>query len=629
MTTYNTMNPVPSADARDRFDNSQVFDEYVTGTDLQTPDRMGVMRKTLTGLENDFNNFLIQSGFEPVHLVYVDGSTLQIDRPTQLIDRAGSVYRVKMPASFPVELTGTWATDEGALVEVLNDQLRLDLANGTSFLVDADVVGTRLAPSSQDSTVDKILKRNIPRNVFDYMTEAEIADVLSLSPVLDHTVAIQNALNNNVVVELPPFTFRTTATLTMGKFGHTLICNSGNGSKAYGGGAVIKGQSSTTPIVTVTKPTTYFSGIIFWGLSSDTEKGEDVTQTGIRLVGDAQKDLDARIHNCGFIYLTSGVVANGTNVEVDSTIFSNCRYGFETSAAAGWENRGFTFAPTCRFHSIGKAGSASAGVKLWPTHNVRDVTIAGLVDDTTTAVNGIASGLTIELLVVRARGTGLVLDATGHGQPAQARVVSVRGYDYYATDATNTTMANAGITTTGLMRLTLSDITINGCGGHGIIQQVAGAILNNVHVSDAGQFANNTYDGVFLSGAGSFLSGVSTSQDAQGFAPTNKARFGINLQATCYVGSISPGLNTATAPLNTIPSVTVYGEIPNAVGPARTVSWGSAPPTSGTRAIGDVHWNTGGVVAGEAGSQYIISGWKCTAAGNPGTWVAMRTLTGT
>ena len=29
MTTYNTGNPLPSADAKDRYDNSQTFDELI------------------------------------------------------------------------------------------------------------------------------------------------------------------------------------------------------------------------------------------------------------------------------------------------------------------------------------------------------------------------------------------------------------------------------------------------------------------------------------------------------------------------------------------------------------------------------------------------------------------------
>jgi hypothetical protein len=129
MTTYNTMNPVPSADARDRYDNSQVFDELMNGAAPSTPDRLGVLRQSWSGMEQAFNQFLINSGFEPNHLTYVDGSPLQVDRPTQLIDRAGSVYRVKMPASFPVMLTGTWATDEALLVDVGDESLRQALSD--------------------------------------------------------------------------------------------------------------------------------------------------------------------------------------------------------------------------------------------------------------------------------------------------------------------------------------------------------------------------------------------------------------------------------------------------------------------------------------------------------------------
>jgi hypothetical protein len=132
------MNPVPSADARDRYDNSQVFDEYVTGTDLTTLDRLGVSRKTLRGLENDFNIFLEGSSFELPPIPYIDGSPLQIDRPTQLIERSGILYSVKLPQSFPYILTGTWATDEPSLTLRTDQTLRQDLADDTG----AGLIGT-------------------------------------------------------------------------------------------------------------------------------------------------------------------------------------------------------------------------------------------------------------------------------------------------------------------------------------------------------------------------------------------------------------------------------------------------------------------------------------------------------
>ena len=55
----------------------------------------------------------------------------------------------------------------------------------------------------------------------------------------------------------------------------------------------------------------------------------------------------------------------------------------------------------------------------------------------------------------------------------------------------------------------------------------------------------------------------------------------------------------------------------------------TAAPTGGKYMAGDIVRNSAPAVAGGAGSQYVIIGWICTATGNPGTWVEMRTLTGT
>ncbi len=129
MTTFKTGNAVPSADAKDRYDNSQVFDELMNGAAPSTPDRLGVLRQSWAGMEADFQQFLISSGFETAHLVYVPGTPLQVDRPTQLINYNGSVYRVNEPANFPVMLSGTWATDQALLVDVGDQSLRQALAS--------------------------------------------------------------------------------------------------------------------------------------------------------------------------------------------------------------------------------------------------------------------------------------------------------------------------------------------------------------------------------------------------------------------------------------------------------------------------------------------------------------------
>lgn len=86
------------------------------------------VRKTIYGMEQDFLRALEKMGYETTYLTYVDGSPLQVDRPTQLISRGGSIYAVKLPANFPLTLTGTWATDQNLLVDVGDQSLRTALA---------------------------------------------------------------------------------------------------------------------------------------------------------------------------------------------------------------------------------------------------------------------------------------------------------------------------------------------------------------------------------------------------------------------------------------------------------------------------------------------------------------------
>ncbi|MBA4898953.1 hypothetical protein H2N89_32480, partial [Pseudomonas aeruginosa] len=128
MTTYATGNPLGSKDPRDLYDNAENFDAAMNDrVNVAWSDRFGVSRKTWFGVEQQVNDFLANAGFEPVPLEYVDGTPLTVDRPTQLIERDGNLYSVKLPASFPVNLTGNWATDESLLVAQVDRSLRQQL----------------------------------------------------------------------------------------------------------------------------------------------------------------------------------------------------------------------------------------------------------------------------------------------------------------------------------------------------------------------------------------------------------------------------------------------------------------------------------------------------------------------
>jgi hypothetical protein len=132
--TYDTSNePLGSKAPKVLYNNASNFDEAMNSTSPSFNDRFGIRRQTWFGAEYEWQQMLVNSGFEPIHLVYTDGSPLVVSRPTQLIDRAGISYRVKLPVvgGFPVTLTGTWATDQVQLVDVADAALRQDLAAST------------------------------------------------------------------------------------------------------------------------------------------------------------------------------------------------------------------------------------------------------------------------------------------------------------------------------------------------------------------------------------------------------------------------------------------------------------------------------------------------------------------
>ena len=134
--TYNTGNALGSSAAKDLFDNASNFDEGMNSPSPSFYDRFLKRRETWAGMEKMVADFLEAMGFEATHLQYVDGTPLTVLRPTQLIDRAPSVYKVKAPATFPVNLTGTWATDQLLLVDVGDAALRAELASadGSTFI---------------------------------------------------------------------------------------------------------------------------------------------------------------------------------------------------------------------------------------------------------------------------------------------------------------------------------------------------------------------------------------------------------------------------------------------------------------------------------------------------------------
>lgn len=161
MTTYNTGNPVPSTDVRDLFDNAQNLDTAVNDRSSRTwADRLGVSRQTYYGMEQAFQDFLVQSG-------YVDigdyGPGLVITARNQTFAKDGELYRAGPNLELPYTTTGDWVTEGSSFVSVGDAALRQALAQPSG----ASLIGYRRSGAGATATTqDKVNERVI--HVMDF-----------------------------------------------------------------------------------------------------------------------------------------------------------------------------------------------------------------------------------------------------------------------------------------------------------------------------------------------------------------------------------------------------------------------------------------------------------------------------
>lgn len=206
--TYPTQQfPLGSTEVKVLFNNASNFDDAMNSELPSFYDRFNKRRETWAGMQKMVADFIEAMGFEATHLVYVDGTPLTVLRPTQLIDRAGSVYKVKMPASFPVNLTGNWATDQLLLVDVGDASLRMSLALTTG----ANLVGFDLSNSYSPDTVGLQLLKANPKRVS--------AATYGIFPDtgLPMNAQVQAAIDDGAAIEIPEgeYLFSLSDTITL------------------------------------------------------------------------------------------------------------------------------------------------------------------------------------------------------------------------------------------------------------------------------------------------------------------------------------------------------------------------------------------------------------------------------
>lgn len=110
--------------------DSTTIEAFTNGPPATVTPRYGDPFPNIPKLVEDFYTTVVtNTGLEYEHLTYVPGTPLTVDRPTQAIDYNDSVYRVKFPQTFPLVLTGVWATDGPKLVDVGDQSLRQSMAS--------------------------------------------------------------------------------------------------------------------------------------------------------------------------------------------------------------------------------------------------------------------------------------------------------------------------------------------------------------------------------------------------------------------------------------------------------------------------------------------------------------------
>jgi hypothetical protein len=152
MTTYSTQNPVGSTDPRDLYDNAENLDNFVNGDQAAYNDRLGKLRKSWQGMEDEFAAFIASSGYEFVG-DYAAG--IEITGYQQILrDTSGEFWRVSGSTALPYTTTGSGLPEGGAFVAVGDAVLRQELASNTAGQ-GSDLVAHTGTPDTVTEALDK------------------------------------------------------------------------------------------------------------------------------------------------------------------------------------------------------------------------------------------------------------------------------------------------------------------------------------------------------------------------------------------------------------------------------------------------------------------------------------------
>lgn len=303
---YNTGNPVGpdgSSSPFDLYDNSGVIDVFATDrTRVSVPDRLGIPRKTLFGMEREFNAFLAASGFELPPLLYVDGQPLLVDRPSQLIQRGTALYSVNAAESFPASLSGTWVADQPRLVERSDQSLRQSLSNTTDADQGAALVGLfRKVMNSQIKTAQDFFSAST-LDLWEFAGLVTDKPTPSDPATWEWSPAIQAWLNTAAargdMVKPPIGMFRHSQKIIRPAF-VSMVGRGVTHGEALDKGTIFyydgtdDGWLTTSPINSVSPTHTYTAHVTFYAPNLQIAKGAFVDESSINI----ELIRNAFIHN--------------------------------------------------------------------------------------------------------------------------------------------------------------------------------------------------------------------------------------------------------------------------------------------------------------------------------------------
>lgn len=637
--THNTGNPIGSTSPKDLSDNTRNLDYLCLGPNHSYLDRKGVPRKSWKGMEegfhadqaareNQFSTFLDSSGYE-APVAYAPGLTLC--RVTQSVTYLGKDYRVK--SEFIPLITMGWEVDESKMKLIGDDSLRQEVASavGAVMIGTESPGGTHSTLGAEIQAIDKEYSRaawselmgnlQVGPLIVDAARHLRITGDLTDKPYND--VAYQTllaGLPSGAEVEHPSrglvyldggYNITATGVNLRGR-------NSGNSYDQF----LIKFMNAAVPAFNVKNSGFAMSNLLLHG--AITGRALNSAQDAFDFDVKANNGhIDCRIDSVGLLFFRacSAITKSaGRNVNFNNCTFSNSRHALslEYAVVGPEDQRVFEFI-NCKYHSMGRLLSATDSVfYINPLAQALSLVVSGgHADETVRIMRGFAGMSQIGgLLSSRAAGVFADLDATGFAQ---------NGYGQFNISASSlmnintTTHKFSALKSRGPIQLHVDGLTIGGAGGHGLEIRSSGADIRGTTVHNASMGDTNLYSGFYVAPEASNVSFGGGCSYHHGQLPLGgtTAKYAVeNLGTnTMFLDHLSADGLAAEKIYYIDPAKASRGPDPANPAALRRTSYGAAAPTTGLRTLGDLHVNIS-----SSGANY---GWRCTASGTPGTWIAI------